>query len=306
MKVLVLGGKGFIGRYVVRALAARGCEVNIGTRNVTAANEHALMLHKLTRTKHWGDVVAPFDVIINCVGILRERSGENYADVYLHAPTAIAQVCAVQGKRFIHVTALGLHADASSGFLREKLAGEKAIAQCGGQTCIVRPSLLDGPDGFGSRWLRRVAQWPIHFVPADANGALAPLDVNDLGEAIAELCACPHNTLPASVELGGEVRYALGQYLRTLRTRPTEAYTLQVPAWLVRSAAHMLDVMHLTPLSWGHVELMRRDNVPRAKDAFALRRWLGREPTNVGFSDAESAAVVAADAACAEAGAANA
>jgi uncharacterized protein YbjT (DUF2867 family) len=282
VNVLVLGGKGFIGRHVVRALAAKGCAVVVGTRHAKAANEHALVLHRLTRREHWIDVVARFDVIVNCVGILRERWGETYANVYLHAPAAIAQACAAHGKRFIHITALGLHANASSGFLTTKLAGEQAIAEVGVGACIVRPSLLDGPDGFGSRWLRRVAQWPVHLVPSDARGELAPLDVKELGEAIAALCACPRDTLPASVELGGETRYLLAQYLKALRTRPSAAVTLHVPAWMVRVAAHALDVVHWTPLSWGHVELMRRDNAPRVDDVNALRQWLGRAPTHVG------------------------
>ena len=293
MKVLVLGGKGFIGRYVVRALTAIGAEVSIGTRHPTAANEQALLLHQRTRAKDWCDAIVPFDVVVNCAGILRERWHERYADVYHHAPAAIARACAAQGKRFIHITALGLHAEASSGFLTAKLAGEAAIAMIGGEVCIVRPSLLDGVDGFGSRWLRRVAQWPVHFVPVDAQGALAPLDVNDLGEAIAALCACPRDALPASVELGGEARYQLGQYLQALRVRPAAAFTLQMPAWLVRVAAHAFDVLHVTPLSWGHVELMRRDNAPRIADIHALRHWLGRVPAHVGRHSEEPMEVAA-------------
>ena len=281
MKVLVLGGKGFIGRYVVRALEARGCVVGIGTRRATAANEHNLVLHERTCAADWHEVIAPFDVVVNCVGILRERLRECYADVHRRAPLAIAQACAAHGKRFIHVTALGLHGGASSGFLREKLAGEALIAQSGCAACVVRPSLLDGPDGFGSRWLRRVAQWPIHFIPADAHGALAPLDVAELGEAIAALCACPASALPATVAFGGETRYTLAQYLKALRHQPSDPLTLRVPPWMVRVVAHGLDVLHLTPLSWGHVELMRRDNKPGADDQFALRRWLGRSPRSV-------------------------
>jgi uncharacterized protein YbjT (DUF2867 family) len=231
MNVLVLGGKGFIGRYVVRALTAKGCDVSVGTRYAKAANEHALVLHRLIRTEHWSEVVARFDVIVNCAGILRERWGENYADVYHRAPAAIATACATLGKRFIHITALGLHARASSGFLTAKLAGEVAISSAGGATCIVRPSLLDGPDGFGSRWL--------------------------------------------------------GGYLTALRTQPAAAIPLSLPAWMVRVAAHALDVLHLTPLSWGHVELMQRDNAPRSEDVQALRHWLGRAPKAVGHVNVE-------------------
>ena len=295
MKVLVLGGKGFIGRYAVRALIARGCDVAIGTRHVNknAVDELALSLHRRTRVDDWSEAIRRFDVVVNCAGILRERWGESYADVYHRAPAAIAEACVAHGRRFIHITALGLHADASSGFLTAKLAGEQAIAQLGGETCIVRPSLLDGVDGFGSRWLRRVAEWPLHLIPADAERALAPLDVNDLGEAIAALCACRRDALPASVELGGETRYTVAEYLRALRRKPPEAITLRVPAPMVRMVAHALDVLHLTPLSWGHVELMRRDNAPRQIDAHALRHWLGRAPANVGSCDAESIATVA-------------
>ena len=282
MKVLVIGGAGFIGRAVVAALIARDAEVVVATRrpkrgdaSITATR---IELHRLIRAEDWVPLIETFDVLVNCAGILRERWGETYAAVYRDAPIAIATACATQRKRFIHVTALGLSDTASSGFITAKLAGEQGIAKVTGELCIVRPSLLDGVDGFGSRWLRRVAQWPVHLVPADATGRLAPLHVDDLGEAIAALCGCPREALPASVELGGESRYNIAQYLHTLRQSRRAALTLAVPAWLVRFCAHLLDVVHLTPLSWGHVELMRRDNEPCAGDALALRRWLGRSP----------------------------
>ena len=289
MNVLVIGGAGFIGRSVVAALAANGAQVVIGTRRPSRSEnsssqfrlEH-IELHRLTSPVDWFTRVEAFDVVVNCAGILRERWRETYDAVYHLAPVAIAAACAAKGKRFVHVTALGLTHQASSGFITAKLKGENGIRQIGGEACIVRPSLLDGVDGFGSRWLRRVARWPVHFIPADAGCSLAPLHVHDLGEAIATLCACPREALPESVELGGESRFGIGQYLRALRRHPRRAITLPVPAWMVRLTSHLLDVVHLTPLSWGHVELLRRDNVPCADDAFALRKWLGRAPVNVG------------------------
>ena len=287
MKVLVIGGAGFIGRSVVAALIARGADVMVGTRRPkisgSSTTSSAIELHRLTRSEDWFPLIENFDVVVNCAGILRERWGESYKAIYRDAPIAIASTCATLGKRFVHVTALGLTETASSGFITAKLAGERGITALAAETCIVRPSLLDGVDGFGSRWLRRVALWPVHFVPADATGRLAPLHVDDLGHAIAALCACPREVLPASVELGGEERYCIAQYLRALRKTPHGPVTFAVPAWMVRIAAHLLDIAHLTPLSWGHVELMRRDNVPRAEDALALRKWLGRAPTRIGI-----------------------
>jgi nucleoside-diphosphate-sugar epimerase len=289
MKVLVIGGAGFIGRSVVVALVASGCEVTVGTRRShrpgATSKTQLIELHRLTRSVDWLPRLKPFDVVVNCAGILRERWGESYGAVYLEAPVAIATACAALSKRFIHVTALGLTAGAGSGFITAKLAGEQALDAIVGEMCIVRPSLLDGVDGFGSRWLRRVAQWPAHCVPADAAGRLAPLHVHDLGAAIAALCACSRERLPKSVELGGETHYSLAQYMQALRAQSGAATLLPVPAWLVRCVAHVLDVLHLTPLSWGHVELLRRDNLPRPDDRLALRRWIGRAPRSLGVGD---------------------
>lgn len=288
MKVLVIGGTGFIGGSVVTALIATGAEVVIGTRHPSRTGRAGLAcevehvaLHCLTEPDDWHDRVARFDVIVNCAGILRERWGETYEAVYHRAPLALAVACAAQGKRLVYITALGLTAQASSGFITAKLKGENALLAANFNRCIVRPSLLDGPDGFGARWLRRVAEWPIHFVPADACGSLAPLHVQDLGAAVAGLCNCSADSLPASVEFGGETRYSMAEYLRALRQSRRPAVTCRVPRWLVRFSAHLLDVLHLTPLSWGHVELMRRDNVPRDADTLALRRWTGRAPVSL-------------------------
>ena len=289
MKVLVLGGKGFIGRYVVKALVERGNDVSIGTRHARAVSdgsiaEREIRLHTRTSADDWLAEAIEFDVIVNCAGILRARWKETFDAVYRRAPIAIATACAERNTRFIHVTALGLYAEASSGFITAKLAGEIGIAAANPAACIVRPSLLDGIDGFGARWLRRVAQWPVHFVPSDALGRLAPLDVGELGEAIAALCACDASALPASVELGGEHSFAMTEYLHALRRNPQPAIRVTVPAWLVRCFAHLFDAFHVTPLSWGHQELMRRDNVPCVADAYALRRWLGRAPSPVALS----------------------
>ena len=283
MKVLVLGGKGFIGRYVVKALVALGNDVSIGTRHARASSddsirEREIRLHERSNAEDWQAEAAEFDVIVNCAGILRARWKETFHAVYRDAPIAIATACAKNNTRFIHVTALGLHASASSGFITAKLAGEIGIAAANPAACIVRTSLLDGIDGFGARWLRRVAQWPVHFVPSDAFGRLAPLDVGELGESIAALCMCDASAMPASVELGGEQSFAMAEYLHALRRNPQPAVRVTVPAWLVRCFAHVFDALHVTPLSWGHQELMRRDNVPCAADAYALRSWLGRAP----------------------------
>jgi NADH dehydrogenase len=289
--VLVLGGTGFIGRHVVAELLARGRRVVIGTRRPGRAGRRLagagrcecreVHLERLTTTQSWLPLLAGVGVVVNCVGILRERGAATYDRVHHLAPAALAAGCARAGARLIHVSALGLHQEARSGFITSKLAGERAVAARGADYVIVRPSLLDGAGGFGARWLRWVARWPVHFVPADAVGRIAALHVHDLGRAIAVLCEAGAKPCGREIDVGGVESWTIGEYLAVLRsersTRP--ALRIAVPPWLARVASHLCDAAHFSPFSFGHLELMRRDNAPREN---ALPALLGRAPTPLG------------------------
>jgi NADH dehydrogenase len=286
MKVLVLGGRGFIGRYAVRSLLARGHEVTIGTRTSrfvhgdSRVSYRTVSLHKVTRCIDWCDIVKPYDTVINCVGILRPRWRESYDEVHHWAPYRLAKACAVYGKRFIHVSALGLSDTATSEFIRSKLAGEIAIAESGADYSIVRPSILDADDGFGARWIRRVANARVQWVPSCARGMLAPLAVEDLGEALARLAETSNEARYREIELGGRDERTMGVYLRALRGESLpNPLCIELPSWFVRAMSHVCDLFHVTPLSWAHVQLMRRDNRPEIN---LLPELLGREPKRVG------------------------
>jgi len=288
MKVLVLGGTGFIGRHAAAALRAKGHAVLIGTRHPKRAlamlpaplrdcDLRETHLESLTTCYVWKPLLADVDAVLNCVGILRERGGETYDRVHHMAPRALAVACERMNLRLVHVSSLGLRPESRSRFLRSKLLGERRIAESFADYSIVRPSLLDGEGGFGAQWLRRVAKWPVHFYPADAAGRIAALDVRDLGEAIATICETSGKLLPREIELGGSARRSLADYLDFLRSleHPRPALQVSLPAPLVHLAARLCDLLHLTPLSMGLLELMRRDNLPGEN---LLQALIGRAP----------------------------
>jgi NADH dehydrogenase len=283
MRILVLGGSGFVGRQVVRALERRGHAVIVGTRRPAARHPcpaREAHFEDLVEPKSWERLLSGVDAVVNAVGILRERRRETYERVHHLAAAALARACARRGARLLHVSALGLHAGARSGFIASKLAGERAVAASGADYCIVRPSLLDGEGGFGARWLRRVAGWPVHLVPADAAGRIAAFDVRDLGEAIAALCDQP-GAPPREAELGGMRAFTMAEYLHALRAAKDlkPALRVSVPGWLARAASHVCDLLHFSPFSFGHWQLMQRDNVPCPN---LLPRLLGRAPLPIG------------------------
>ncbi len=290
--VLILGGAGFIGRHVVDALMARGHTVIVGTRHPQRRSHdnpalvyRELHLDRLLDADAWTDALRDCAAVVNCVGILRERGHETYRRVHHQAPAALAQACAARGLRLVHVSALGLDADVRSGFLCSKRNGETALRNSGADWHIVRPSLLDGEGGFGARWIRRVARWPVHPLPRAACGRIAVLDVRDLGEAIARLVLDrmqpPHEEVNREHDLGGLQMRTLAEHLAAMRAMhtPRPALHLRIPDTLARIAAHVCDLFHVTPFSFGHWELLQRDNCPHDNRLPAL---LGRAPRDVG------------------------
>ncbi len=329
-KVLVLGGAGFIGRHAVAALRRQGCAVVIGTRNPRRRARESMKrpwriadgrpennlpvdtidhrtvaetleyreahLERLLDARDWTRLLYGVDRVINCVGILRERGRETYDRVHHRAVAALAAACAARDLRLIHVSALGLEGPARSGFLRSKRDGERALRDSGADWRIVRPSLLDGDDGYGARWLRRVARWPVHPLPRGANGRIAVLHVDDLGEALAALALREAIDDDAHApmrefDLGGSVERTLADYLAALRAlhHPRPAYRMRVPDAPTRVLAHLCDLLHATPFSFGHWELLRRDNRPAFN---ALPGLLGRMPRAVG---ADTPSIIAPD-----------
>ena len=284
VNVLVLGGTGFIGRHAAAALHAAGLNVTIGSRHPERhQNRYAYAAFRQVRFENllnsvaWKPLLDNIDVVVNCVGILRQRPLESYDDVHHRAPSALAAACSGANIRLIHTSALGLHDGAKSRFLSSKLLGERAIAASGCDYSIVRPSLLDGDGGFGASWLRGLSQSPLHIIPRGARGSIAAMRCTDLGEAFAVLARLPKLDSHREMELGGTRSYGYAEYLRELRSGYVSSRALQVtlPNWLTRMGAHVCDALHFSPFSYGHWILLQRDNVPQPN---RLTELLGRAP----------------------------
>jgi NADH dehydrogenase (ubiquinone) 1 alpha subcomplex subunit 9 len=77
-----------------------------------------------------------------------------FDQVHVDGARAIAEACAENGvSRFVHVSALNANEDSTSGFLRSKARGEKAVREVIPEATIVRPGTMYGQE---DRFLNRI------------------------------------------------------------------------------------------------------------------------------------------------------
>jgi NADH dehydrogenase len=268
----VFGGAGFIGRYIVKRLAARGYTVRVAGRDP----ERALALKPMgvpgqilpvrasvTDPRAVAAAVSGAAVVINCVGILFESAGSKFAAVQAEAPGAIAKAASTAGAgRLIHLSAIGADAASPSVYARTKAAGEAAVAAAFPGATILRPSIVFGPeDGFFNRFGALARLLPALPVYGGGTTRFQPVYVGDVADAA--MAALDREEAKGRIyELGGPRIYtfrALMDYViaETGRRR----LVLDLPYSVGEMQARLFELLPTPPLTRDQLLLLRRDNV---------------------------------------------
>lgn len=190
--VTVFGGSGFLGRYVVSALAKRGYRIRIATRLPNRANFlpqgmvgqiHAVQANLRNRDSV-AHAVAGADHVINLVGILKESGRQRFDDLQAEGPRLIAELAPPRAT-LIHVSAIGADSSSESAYARSKAAGEAGLFRARPDAIVLRPSLMFGPgDSFFNRFAALARMLPV-LPLAGAETRMQPVYAADVAEAIA-------------------------------------------------------------------------------------------------------------------------
>ena len=230
-RIAILGGSGFVGRHLVAALTRRGHPTRVFTRRRSRSRSLLVMpACEIVETdahvaSNLEAHLAGCDVVVNLAGILNEHSGagNRFRDVHAELPGKLAQACRSHRiGRMLHMSALGVDADAPSEYLRTKFRGEQAAhaAEAGGiAVTSFRPSVIFGPgDSFFNRFAGLLALSPLVFPLACPEARFAPVYVGDVVRAF--LAALGDETTAGQrYELCGPRTYTL---------RELVAYTAEV------------------------------------------------------------------------------
>jgi len=266
--VLMLGGGGFIGRYVVARLAAAGHRVTVLTRR-RASVRHLILLPTVDVIE--GDpydrgtlqrLAVPATAAINLVGTLHERGRDTFARVHVDLPRLLVEACHAAGvRRVLHVSAHGADADGPSRYLRSKGAGEVVIEQSGLDFTIFRPSVVFGREDRLLNLFARMARLLPVLAVASAQSRFQPVYVRDVAHCVA-MALREDLTIGQRYDLCGPKVYTLRELVRyAAEVSGNPRPVLSLGAGASKLQAMALELLPGKLLTRDNLASMSRDNV---------------------------------------------
>ena len=271
-RTAVLGGSGFIGRYVVKRLATRGEVIAVGCRNAEAAKF----------LKPLGDVgqIVPLNVgigdeallpaflsgndsLVNSVGILRETGAQTFELVHHTGPARLARFAREAGvERFVHISAIGADLRSFSAYARTKAAGEQAVRDAFPTVTILRPSVVFGPeDQFFNRFAAMATISPVLPLIGGGKTRFQPVYVGDVADAVVKCLEDPA-TAGRVYELGGPKIYSFREVLELVQGEiRRKRRFVDLPFGLAAFQAKLMSILPNPPLTPDQVELLKSDNI---------------------------------------------
>ncbi len=218
--VTLIGGGGFLGRYIAQHLLKMGARVRIAQRDVRSA-EFLRPLGGLGQTQFVAvDIRKPdslaralqgSDGVVNLVGILKG----DFKAIQSDGARNVAEAAKAAGvAALVHVSAIGADPASSSSYGRTKGEGEVAVRTAFPQATILRPSIVFGrEDQFVNRFAGLIVSSPA--VPVLRAGTrFQPIYVADVASAVVASLADPARFGGKIFDLGGPDIITMGELVR--------------------------------------------------------------------------------------------
>lgn len=280
--ITLLGGSGFLGRYVAQALLNKGARIRVAGRSVTSAR-HIKPLGNLGQVQLIAaDVGKPAslaraadgaDMVINLVGSFDNVDAVQHVGAANVAKAAQSAGCTA----LVHISAIGGDADSPAEYGRSKAAGEAAVHGAFPGAVILRPSIVFGrEDQFVNRFAGLIRMLPIVPVIGAAT-KFQPVFVGDVAAAVVHALTGPKYA-GQTFDLGGPQVFtmrALNEWIaRAIGRSPL---FIDVPGFAAQGMAAATGWAPGAPITLDQFRMLGRDNVVDAsRDGLAA---MGIVPT---------------------------
>ena len=273
--VTLIGGGGFLGRYVAQDLLNAGARLRIAQRDPRAAlflrtqgglGQTQFAAIDVTRPDSIARAVEGSDAVVNLVGVLKG----NFHAVQAEGAGNVARAAAAAGVgALVHMSAIGADAASASAYGRSKAAGEDAVRAAFPTATILRPSIVFGrEDQFVNRFAGMIASAPV--VPVLRGAArFQPVYVADVAQVATRALSEPDRFGGETYELGGPDVLTMEALIRWIAQAIGRAPSIiDVPdiAGKLIARAGFLPGAPITMDQW---QMLQSDNIVTGQDGLA-------------------------------------
>jgi uncharacterized protein YbjT (DUF2867 family) len=279
--VTLIGGGGFLGRYVAQELLAAGARLRIAQRDPREAlylkplgglGQTQFVAVDVRKPDSVARAVQGVDAVVNLVGVLKG----NFQAMHVDGARTIAEAASAAAVPvLVHISAIGADPQSQSAYGRSKGEGEAAVRGAFPKATILRPSIMFGrEDQFVNRFAGMIASMPV--VPVlRAMAKFQPVYVADVAQAVVKALA-DENAQGRTFELGGPDVLSMGELIRWIAGAiGREPSIVEIPDF-VGGLIAMGGFLPGAPITRDQWQMLQKDNVVSASEGLGA---LGLSPT---------------------------
>jgi uncharacterized protein YbjT (DUF2867 family) len=276
-RIVLLGGTGFVGSYLVPRLVADGHQLVLLSRNRESRRTMAVLPGVTIRSADVYDdgvlrkQLEGADAVINLIGILNPQGRHTFQRVYIDLTKRLIDACKATGVKRLHQMSSLKAGQGLSQYLKTRGEAETLVRTSPLNWTIYQPSVIFGEgDGLVTRFatlLRKLPAMPLARAPS----RLAPTYAGDVAEAIARCVTDEKLSVDRSFELYGPEVLTLGDIVRAIRDAAgLRTAIIPLPDSLGRLQAHMAGALPGKPFSPDNFLSLRTDSVGKVDGYAAL------------------------------------
>lgn len=280
MNILLCGASGFVGRHIEAALLKAGHRVSRGIRHPRVPADIAIDYKNDINIATWLPRLAGIDAVVNAVGVLRDSPALPMDRLHDATPRALFAAAAQSGiKRIVQISALGAGTGINTAYMQTKQAADDYLQTLDLDWAILRPSLIYGKDGAGTRMFMLLSHMPLFMLPGGGKQIVQPVHINDVAQAVVNLLA-PGTTSPPLrriIEVVGADSVTIAGLISSYRTqRGSKApRIIAMPALMLNTMAWFGDRIPALPVGTDTLAMLAAGSTGNGE---SLVKLLGRAP----------------------------
>lgn len=271
--ILVTGGSGFLGRFVVEGLVAQNLPVRVFSRGLGDwRDQRRSFLRDLGVEQVTGDLQSArklkealngCNAVVNLAGSMSETREASFHDVHVEGVRMLVELSEEAGiQRFVHVSCLGASQHTQSRYFRAKWEGEQIVRSGSYYWTVFRPSFMFG-DSFQILDMIRPVLDASPVIPVIGAGlnVIRPIWVADVAACVVQ-CIYNKKTVDKMYPLAGPDQFTQAELLQFfLEAGGKSKQTISLPSGILFTIASLVEKLWPdSPVSPDLVHLLAEDS----------------------------------------------